>query len=54
MTISYLQIKYYLTSLRTRKQYLVFQILQIVLSAVIIITAVCSDDLFREPAVLWL
>lgn len=54
MWVSYTQLKYHLTSLRTTKWYLGFQFCQLVLSAVIIITATFSDDLFREPAVLWL
>lgn len=41
------ELKYYLTSLRTRRSYFVFQLAQLLLSIVIVVSGLLSDDLFR-------
>ncbi len=54
MPISFTNLRYYLTTLRTGTPYLIFQSLQLLLSLTIVILAFLSDDLFRESAVLWM
>ena len=54
MPFSKTEIKYYLTSFRTRKSYLIFQILQLILAIVIIVTALTSPTHFRSATVLYL
>ena len=52
MAISIQALKYYLTNFRTRQSYLIFQICQLLLSCLIILVALLSNDLFRAKAVL--
>lgn len=47
MAISIQLVKYYLTNFRTRQSYLIFQICQLLLTCLIILIALLSDDLFR-------
>lgn len=48
------EVKYYATNFRTRKSYLAFQIFQIVLSLIIIVSALTSPIHFRQSSVLYM
>lgn len=54
MKISITQIKYFIKSIRTKKDYLVFQVGQLVLALAIITCALSNPNYFKAGYVLWM
>ncbi len=46
--------KYYIRNFRTKKDYLIFQVFQLLLALIIIVCAMTSSKHFKTPYVLWM